>query len=129
MKAYAYIYGYRISTSLFPEKYEAVHHDELAMIFAEPLSIKKPPLLDNNIWSSSKHIYSVEERSISETIVRYWTNFIKNENPNDPHTKVEWLRFNNVANKNDRNVLYLNGKQTTNLAYNINDKFCNFFNV
>ena len=129
MKVYAYIYGYRISTTSFAEKYEAVHKDELAMIFAEPLSIKTPPLLDSNIWTSTKHNYSFEERLISESIVRYWTNFIKNENPNDVQNKVPWRRFNDVSNKNDRNVLYLNGKQTTNLSYNIEDIFCNFFNV
>ena len=125
VNTFAYVYGYRISTTDLPEKYEAVHRDELAMIFAEPLSIKTPPLISTNIWSSTKHNYSVEERLVSETIVRYWTNFVKNDNPNDLGSNVKWLEFH--QSEENRNVFYVDGKENKMINHYANDLICRFF--
>ena len=104
---FSYLYGYRISTTNLPVKYEAVHRDELAMIFAEPLSVKQPPLISSNIWSSTTHEYSIEERLISERMVKYWTNFIKNDDPNDDGLSVKWKRYNEENSEEYRNVFFI----------------------
>lgn len=124
--AYVYLYGYHLSTSEFSPKYEAVHTEELAMIFAEPLSIKKPPLIDSNPWSSTRHNYSVEERLISETIATYWTNFVKYENPNGLAPQQDWPTY--KVNSPFRNVYFMKELPFSNVAYdNLTDDICNFF--
>lgn len=107
MNIFSYLYGYRISTTNLPLKYEAVHRDELAMIFAEPLSIKQPPLTSSNIWSSTLHDYSIEERLISERMVKYWTNFIKNDDPNDEGLSVKWKKYNEEKSDENRNLFFI----------------------
>ena len=104
---YTYLYGYRISTTNVPIKYEAIHRDELATIFAEPLSIKTPPLISSNIWSATAHEYSIDERLISERIVQYWSNFIKYDNPNDASLNVKWTKYNEENSDENRNVFFI----------------------
>ena len=123
------MYAYHISTSNLLTRYEAVHKDELAMIFAEPLSIKIPPLISTNIWTSTMHNYSVEERLISEQIATYWSNFIKNDDPNDLNNDLKWLKFNQDLNPINRNIIYLNGNQSKMINFSINDMICSFFKV
>ncbi len=123
------MYAYHISTSNLLTRYEAVHKDELAMIFAEPLSIKIPPLISTNIWTSTMHNYSVEERLISEQIATYWSNFIKNDDPNDLNNDLKWLKFNQDLNPVNRNIIYLNGNQSKMIHFSINDMICSFFKV
>jgi carboxylesterase type B len=123
------MYAYHISTSNLLTRYEAVHKDELAMIFAEPLSIKIPPLISTNIWTSTMHNYSVEERLISEQIATYWSNFIKNDDPNDLNNDLKWLKFKQDLNPINRNIIYLNGNQSKMINFSINDMICSFFKV
>ena len=123
------MYAYHISTSNLLTRYEAVHKDELAMIFAEPLSIKIPPLISTNIWTSTMHNYSVEERLISEQIATYWSNFIKNDDPNDLNNDLKWLKFKHDLNPINRNIIYLNGNQSKMINFSINDMICSFFKV
>jgi hypothetical protein len=123
------MYAYHISTSNLLTRYEAVHKDELAMIFAEPLSVKIPPLISTNIWTSTMHNYSVEERLISEQIATYWSNFIKNDDPNDLNNDLKWLKFNQDLNPVNRNIIYLNGNQSKMINFSINDMICSFFKV
>jgi carboxylesterase type B len=123
------MYAYHISTSNLLTRYEAVHKDELAMIFAEPLSVKIPPLISTNIWTSTMHNYSVEERLISEQIATYWSNFIKNDDPNDLNNDLKWLKFNQDLNPVNRNIIYLNGNQSKMIHFSINDMICSFFKV
>ena len=127
--AYVYLYGHHLSTSEFPKKYEAVHGDELAMIFAEPLSVKIPPLITTNPWSSTRHNYSVSERLISEKIAIYWTNFVKYDNPNGLNEATQdWSRF--KINSSLRKIEYLNELPFENLNYDkINDAKCAFFQI
>ncbi len=126
MNAFVYLYGYRISTTPYPKIYGSVHSDELAMVFAEPLSIKTPPLINSNPWSTTQTNYSIEERLIAEKIVNYWTSFIKDGQPN------EWQAFNNanrIFNSTNRNIQYLNGNQTRKINYQIfRDEACQFWN-
>lgn len=123
------MYAYHIYTSNLLTRYEAVHKDELAMIFAEPLSIKIPPLISTNIWTSTMHNYSVEERLISEQIATYWSNFIKNDDPNDLNNDLKWLKFKQDLNPINRNIIYLNGNQSKMINFSINDMICSFFKV
>ena len=109
---FTFLYGYQISTSSFAEKYEAVHRDDLAMMFGEPLTVKNPPLISPNSWSSTNHNYSVEERVISEQFINLWTNFIVNDDPNVFNSSLKWLEFKRGKNDDLRNILYLNGSQT-----------------
>lgn len=137
MNAYVYLYGYRISTTPYPRVYGTVHSDELAMTFAEPLSVKTPPLLNFNPWSATEHNYTVEERLISENIVKYWTNFVINSNPNDAY-KCEWNRykaknyfysnlFNGLFDDKNRNIIYFSGKNS-NINYRFSeDQACRFW--
>jgi len=127
LNAFAYIYSYHISTSDVTNRYEAVHKDELAMIFAEPLSIKTPPLINPNIWTMTNHNYSIEERLISEQIATYWSNFVQNDDPNDLNN-LKWLKFKQDSTIN-RNVIDLNGNQSKILPFSIKDMICNFFRI
>ena len=108
-----------------------MHQDELAMVYGEPLSVKIPPLLDSNEFSSTSHNYSVDERLISERIVNYWSNFIKTDNPNDKNslTDLKWIGFNEESYLHLRNVLYLNANLTNNVNYWISDTICSFFSI
>ena len=125
MNAFVYLYGYRISTTPYPKIYGSVHSDELAMVFAEPLSIKTPPLINANPWSATQTNYSADERLIAEKIVKYWTSFIKDDRPS------EWDAFNysnEILNSKYRNIQYLNGNQSRKMIYQIsNDKACKFW--
>ena len=123
VNVFTYLYGYRISTSGVPSKYEAIHEDELPMVYGEPLSVKKLPLLTENIWSSTGHNYSVAERLISEQIMNYWSNFVAHDNPNGK-SQEKWLKF----NKN-RSFLYINADQTQNMQYSVYESICSFFNT
>lgn len=128
--AFVYLNGYHISTSDFPSKYEAVHRDELAMIFAEPLAVKRPPLLDPNPWTSTRHNYSSEERLLSEKIVTYWTNFAKFDNPNGKDkNSQDWSSFKSVSSKL-RNIKFFKELPFKSLSYDkLNDKRCKFFQI
>jgi carboxylesterase type B len=78
-KAYVYLYAHRISTSPWIIDYGTVHRDELAMTFAHPVSIR--PAKSSNPWLIEKE-YSISERRFCYQIVNYWSNFIRNNNPN-----------------------------------------------
>ena len=83
LDAYVYSYNHRISSTIFPEVLGVVHTDELAMVFAETLSSKIPPILTpDNFWSSIYNNYSSTEKRFNEEFLTYWTSFIKYDDPN-----------------------------------------------
>jgi carboxylesterase type B len=117
---YVYSYGYHISSSPYSSKYEAVHSEELYMVYAEPLSVKILPLLDESVYSSVYNNYSAYERNISETIVNYWGNFIKNQKPT--LSTDEWPQFNNRnGDPINRSIKSLNGNESNVFNFQLND--------
>lgn len=99
---FAYTYGHHISTTKYPPRYEALHGQELSFNFAETLD------------SSSEA--PVEEKMFAETIVTYWGNFIKYNDPNGPDTQPtqsqEWPKYNLRDGTTNRKVIFLNASQT-----------------
>lgn len=130
LSAYVYLYGHRISTSDLPFIDGAGHGEEITMMFAEPLSIKKPPLISWNSHSSTTHNYSKTEKVFSEQMVTYWTNFIKTGNPNNQIMNTNWPVFKDITNEtNERNVFFLKAKDISNTKFNISDLKCKFWNL
>jgi carboxylesterase type B len=82
LQAYVYSYEHLISTSIFPQVIGVVHTDELAMLFAQPLSSRTPPFISQNYWSSAYRSYSNAEKKFNENFLNYWINFIKYDDPN-----------------------------------------------
>ena len=93
--------------------------------------------------SAFLHNYTVEEVSFTENIVAYWTNFVKEDNPNGRGGQVPWNKFessgniNNVssdfdffsqqANSNSRSIFNLNTTiENTNFIINT-DRACSFW--
>jgi carboxylesterase type B len=135
-KVFTYFYDYRISTSNFAPKYLAVHKDELAMVFAEPLSVKQKPILNSNPWTSTKYNYSVAERTNSETIINFWSNFVATGDPNNYSAgkTTAWQKWSNNNANGIRNVFYIGGSNSnfnlTNIAYaETSDLICKTFNA
>jgi len=119
---YVYSYGYHLSTSLLPSKWEAVHADDLPMTWADPLSTKTLPLISENPFSSALTNYSAEERLICESMVKYWINFVKSDNPGE-----EWPKFNNGDKLAKIAIMFLNGNNSKLLNYSINDQLYQFW--
>ena len=64
------------------------------------LLLKKPPLLDRNVFSSTNYNYSVDSKRFSENLINYLTNFIKNDDPNQglSNRQEKWEKFNGNNN-------------------------------
>jgi hypothetical protein len=70
-----------------------LHSEDLAYVFGAPLSEGLDPFSSTG-WTRA-------DRAFSETIIRYWTNFIKTGNPNDPRSRpknrgsgdIEWPAY------------------------------------
>jgi len=122
---YVYSYGYHISSSPFLPKYQAVHAEELYMVFGEPLSSKSLPLLTPNLYSSVFNNYSAYERNISESMVNYWSNFIKYGKPS--LINGEWPQFNSLNDSINRSIMYLNGNNSQVLNFQLNDSTYSFW--
>ena len=119
---FAYSYAYHIGSSGFESKYEAVHSEEMFMVFGEPLSVKSSPLLNTGIYtgySSLHHNYSVADCKVSEQMMNYWSNFIKNNNPS--LTSGEWPMFNSQTDKLSRKIMLLNGSRSMASHFKLND--------
>ena len=84
-KVYMYLYSQRISTSPWISEYGIVHGDEFAMIFAHPVSMKVSSI-NSNPWLANNKTYSISERDLCYQIVNYWSNFIRNNDPNSNET-------------------------------------------
>jgi carboxylesterase type B len=109
---FSYYYNYQISSSEFQPLYSAVHADELAMVFAQPLSLKAQPFLTSmNYWPpKSNNTYSSLERNISSLFVNYWSNFVATGNVNGIGNQM-W----SVWNQNGGSFLNMTG--ITNLSF------------
>lgn len=139
LNAYVYLYGYRIPTTLYPLIYGSPHSDEIPLVYGEPLSVKTPPLISDNPWTATGYNYSQSDRLFAERIVKYWTNFVQNDNPNDL-TQSDWLKFkprsnlfsqflNGMFDIRNRNVIYLNGNNKTRILNYMfyDDQVCRFW--
>lgn len=118
---YVYSYGHHIETSPWKSKYEAVHTEELYMFFAEPLSVKKEPILNDNPYSSVYFNYSVEDRLISEKLVTYRANFIHFGNPNGLNS-TEWPLFKTKNDSVNRKILLLNNVDSKVVNFKLDNK-------
>jgi carboxylesterase type B len=85
-------------------------------------STKLLPLISENPFSSSLTNYSAEERLICESMVKYWINFVKSDNPGE-----EWPKFNNGDKSAKRAIMFLNGNNSKLLNYSINDQLYQFW--
>jgi len=105
---FAYTYGHHISTTKYPTRYEALHGQELSLNFAETLS--------------SSSAAPVEEKMFSETIVNYWANFIKSNDPNvGVNTQQQWPKYNLRDGTSKRKVMFLNVSQTNAAEFSTTD--------
>jgi len=117
---YVFSYSYHLSSSLWPSNYEAVHTEQLYMVFAEPLSVKGLPLLNENPYSSTLHNYSAEERKLSETILNYLAEFIRGKEP--------WLKFkSNRLTSTHRNIMNLNMNKENIFNFDLNSSKYRFW--
>lgn len=95
LNVFLYLYAHRISSTPWPSWYGAVHGDDLAMTFAQPLAMKQPRVATStNPWSNAKHNYPSSEKLLSNELITYWTNFAKLNTPNKPNSiSRTWPEF------------------------------------
>ncbi|XP_048746448.2 neuroligin-4, X-linked-like isoform X5 [Ostrea edulis] len=72
---YAFTHATVSDTAQYHNWTSAVHGDELAYIFGAPLIEGVSPFSDK---------FTLREKTLSETMMRYWTNFAKTGDPNKP---------------------------------------------
>ena len=130
LSTYVYLYGHRISNSDMPFIDGASHGEEISIVFADPLSSanKKYSKIISKREMSENFNYSINERKFTEKIVNYWTNFIKNGDPNNENTKIKWPAFNDSP-ANQRNVMFLKADLIYNTIYNTSNEKCDFWNL
>ncbi|XP_019632301.1 PREDICTED: cholinesterase 2-like [Branchiostoma belcheri] len=78
-KVYMYQFNHVVSTLPPPPWTGAQHTSEIAMVFGLPLD--------------SSQNYTPDEDRLSRTMMRFWTNFAKTGDPNDPGTET-WPPYN-----------------------------------
>ena len=110
MEAYVYLYDHKISSSIYPEVYGAVHMDELPMLFAETLSDKKQPIISDNMWSSAYHNYSASQRKFNQDFLNYWLNFIKYDDPNYKLSQ-ELSKWNSFIDSSKKKLSWIENSQ------------------
>ncbi|XP_028653836.1 acetylcholinesterase [Erpetoichthys calabaricus] len=67
---YAYFFDHRASNLVWPEWMGVIHGYEIEFVFGLPLE--------------KKLNYTIDEERLSRKIMRYWANFARTGNPNDP---------------------------------------------
>ena len=107
--AYAYFYTHRISNSNMPSVDGAAHGEEIPMVFGQPL-------LDNSTFPAY-------EKAFSEQIIKYWSDFIKNDKMD-----LSWSKY--KSGFIGRNVLNLKANNiNNNLIFPFIDFKCKFWNT
>jgi carboxylesterase type B len=107
-EVYFYSLRQRIVVSRWPNKYGSVHGDDLALLFGE--AFNDPSNEEFNVselpWSTSRKFTS-GEKDLSKDIMSRWSNFIRNDDPNDntgskyqEKERVKWIPY---TLKNDKN--------------------------
>ena len=87
--------------------------------------LKTPPLLDRNVFSSTNHTYTAEAKLFSEKVISYWSNFVKNGDPNsfeNGYIKT-WNKF------NGDNYLSFTNKETKMINGGISTHKCRFWDL
>ena len=113
LNAFVYHYGHRISGSTFAPIDGATHADEIVMMFG-------------NILSPEESVYTDDERMLSEQMVKYWSNFIINENPS---ANNEWKKYyERLGFLFNRNVHSLRATSIANTNVLTTETICKFWN-
>jgi acetylcholinesterase len=87
---YFYYYTHRSSQHYWPEWLGVMHGDEIAFVFGEAL------YPDSN--------YTYEEKVLARKMLKYWSNFVRYENPNGPTTSDKEKQV-VISNNNIDNLL------------------------
>lgn len=122
---FAYLNNHRLSTSPWPAWYGVTHGDELALIFGQPLTDRSSSLLvSENPWARYS-LYKPNERALSRSVMTYWSNFIKFNNPNDESDLLgNWTPY-ATDGSSDKNFFMINSNSKIVKNYGV-DK-CNFW--
>ncbi|XP_078390362.1 bile salt-activated lipase-like [Cetorhinus maximus] len=103
-RTYAYQFSYpsKMPNVIWPEWIGALHTEELQYLFGRPFSMSKS--------------YNNQERELSKTMMRYWTNFAKTGNPNYPQSvPVNWPEHGTEKHYMELNVNLNQGSVGSNL--------------
>lgn len=93
-QVFLYLFAHRISSTPWPSWYGATHGDDLPFLFSFPLASKNTDkLISENPWNNQGHRYSANEKKLNEEIIRYWSNFIYNNNPNKGKESKVWPKY------------------------------------
>jgi len=91
---YVYLFAHRISSTPWPSWYGATHGDDLAFLFAHPLSVRESDsFISVNPWANPSHRYSNNEKNLNHEILNYWTSFVHNNNPNSENSAKQWPEY------------------------------------
>ncbi|XP_006894494.1 PREDICTED: bile salt-activated lipase-like [Elephantulus edwardii] len=93
-KTYTYLFSYPSRTPIFPNSKGADHGDDVQYVFGQPFAT---PLK-----------YGPEDRTLSEAMIAYWTNFARTGDPNMGHSAVP-THWDPYTLEND-NYLEINNK-------------------
>uniref|UniRef100_T1JP51 Carboxylesterase type B domain-containing protein n=1 Tax=Strigamia maritima TaxID=126957 RepID=T1JP51_STRMM len=77
---YFYVFDYQAKDGDYPQRLGCFHGEELAYIFGAPL-------VEGGLTFMQKN-YSKTEKTMSEAIIKFWTNFARYGEPNDIEKKV-----------------------------------------
>jgi acetylcholinesterase len=110
---YLYEYAHQSSSSQWPKWFGAVHAEELEFIFGN---------LKN---------FTQEEEELSQKMMRYWSNFVKFNSPNDQKSsnQNEWPKYEiKNSTRNDTQRAYLKIQTGKNkVGYNLRVDYCAFW--
>ncbi|XP_070396440.1 acetylcholinesterase-like isoform X1 [Dermacentor albipictus] len=108
---YQYVFARRSSRNPWPPWMGAMHGEEVAFVFGEPLD--------------DTHRYSEEDKSVSRRLMRYWANFAKTGNPNLPGDgspqSTDWPRRTDSLKRH----LVLDVNESVGCAYR--EAYCEFW--
>jgi acetylcholinesterase len=116
-----------------PKWFGATHAGELGYVFGVPLN--------------ENSNYSYPERLFTRKLLRYWTNFAKYNNPNDPRTSSclgcvlsqvltqlfefnleDWPKYQIVANSDKQRAFLIMSSDMLKVDYNLRADYCEFWN-
>ncbi|RNA29356.1 acetylcholinesterase [Brachionus plicatilis] len=93
-QVYLYLFAHRISSTPWPSWYGATHGDDLAFLFSYPLATNTNGAFESeNPWSKNTHRYSENEKKLNEEILKYWSSFVYNSDPNLANSARIWPKY------------------------------------
>ena len=120
---YLYLYAHRISSTPWPNWFGVTHGDDLAVIFANPISSRQErPAMGVNPWANPKHKYTNGEKQLTNDMISYWANFARFGTPNKPSNK-HWPEYVSFRSEQEQKMLMnqneLSGNHTQSGRYMI----------